>query len=246
MIQLTPFSDKRLDYCCAYCGENMPNTRDHVPSRILLDDPFPENLPVVGCCEKCNNEFSKDEGYFATAIECMIHCTRDTESLSREKIKRTLNKSGKLKEDFAGSFLEEDPVLFPDIVRKLFFRIDRQRFENVIIKLAKGHVKFELSTPIFRPPDVIWFGFVNEMSQEDYDVFFSTDRLEKSPEIGCRAFQKMCFDNRSDGPFNNWIIVQEGRDAYNVSDQWQKITVKIHLSKYFCCYVDWNDLENHQ
>jgi hypothetical protein len=65
--QITPFSDLRLDAQCAYCG-SFPESRDHVPSKILLDEPFPYNLPVVPSCNNCNNGFSKDETYFACAI----------------------------------------------------------------------------------------------------------------------------------------------------------------------------------
>lgn len=68
MKQIKTFSDLRLNTQCAYCGE-YPETRDHVPSKIILENPFPENLPVVPSCLKCNNGFSLDEEYFACLIE---------------------------------------------------------------------------------------------------------------------------------------------------------------------------------
>jgi hypothetical protein len=46
MQQLRSYADERLVASCVYCG-NVTETRDHVPSRILLDEPYPENLPVV-------------------------------------------------------------------------------------------------------------------------------------------------------------------------------------------------------
>lgn len=55
------FVDKRLTGICVYCGGE-PSTRDHVPSKVFLDEPYPENnLPVVPACETCNNSFSLDE-----------------------------------------------------------------------------------------------------------------------------------------------------------------------------------------
>ena len=71
MIQRTHHSDERLDLICSYCGINNPDTRDHVPSKILLDQPYPENLPVVPCCSKCNRSFSLDEEYVACLLECI-------------------------------------------------------------------------------------------------------------------------------------------------------------------------------
>ena len=65
------FVDERLTGKCIYCGRN-PETRDHVPSRVLLDKPFPDNLPVVDACRTCNEDFSQDEEYLACLIECAI------------------------------------------------------------------------------------------------------------------------------------------------------------------------------
>ena len=120
------FSDRRLDY--SYCGEGAPVTRDHVPSRILLDDPFPENLPLVGCCQECNSGFSQDEEYFAAAIECIIHSTSNPDLLSREKIKKVLRRNTKLKKRIEASFYEEDPTLFDDIKPRLYFKTEYERF----------------------------------------------------------------------------------------------------------------------
>ena len=52
-----PFVDERLTGMCVYCG-GQPNTRDHVPSRTLLEEPFPPHMPVVGACANCNAGFS--------------------------------------------------------------------------------------------------------------------------------------------------------------------------------------------
>jgi hypothetical protein len=74
---------------CTYCGA-MPATRDHVPSRVLLDEPFPTNLPVVSACEDCNNGFSLDEQYLACLIECAMSGSAEPESVHRGKIQRIL------------------------------------------------------------------------------------------------------------------------------------------------------------
>jgi hypothetical protein len=46
MEQLPNFGDQRTLAYCAFCGGET-GTRDHCPSRIFLDQPFPDNLPVV-------------------------------------------------------------------------------------------------------------------------------------------------------------------------------------------------------
>lgn len=79
MDQLKDYADDRLISGCTYC-DGLAETRDHVPSRVLLDSPLPENLPVVGACWACNNGFSKDEEYFVcllAAFELSQPCRRE-------------------------------------------------------------------------------------------------------------------------------------------------------------------------
>lgn len=64
MDQLHNYADNRLVVGCIYCG-GRDDTKEHVPSRVLLDEPLPENLPVVYACRSCNNGYSKVEEYFA-------------------------------------------------------------------------------------------------------------------------------------------------------------------------------------
>jgi hypothetical protein len=71
MRQIKDFADDRNKARCVYCG-GLDETRDHVPSRVFLDEPLPENLPVVPACIACNNSFSRDEEYLACLIECAL------------------------------------------------------------------------------------------------------------------------------------------------------------------------------
>jgi len=59
-----PFSDKRVLYfteydkshksLCIYCQEQA-TTREHVPSKVFLDEPYSDQLQVVPACSRCNN-----------------------------------------------------------------------------------------------------------------------------------------------------------------------------------------------
>jgi hypothetical protein len=107
-----------------------------VPSRILLDKPFPENLPVVPCCDKCNQGFSLDEEYFACAIECIIQGTTEIEFLNRKKIKSILSKKENLKRRIENSFIIEN--------ENKYFKIDLPRFENTITKFTAVRKFFKI------------------------------------------------------------------------------------------------------
>lgn len=69
---LVPFSDERLLASCVYCGA-ATESKDHVPSRVLLDREHKSTLlPTVPACNRCNNGFSDDERYLACLIDCVV------------------------------------------------------------------------------------------------------------------------------------------------------------------------------
>lgn len=53
---------------CVYCGAKA-DTREHVPSKVFLNKPYPDNLGIVPACFKCNNSFSRDELFLSILIE---------------------------------------------------------------------------------------------------------------------------------------------------------------------------------
>ena len=72
---MKPYSDVRNHGLCIHCGEGLHHgsrSRDHIPTRALLDRSYPGYLPTVEVCGECNNEFSKDESYLVALIACVI------------------------------------------------------------------------------------------------------------------------------------------------------------------------------
>lgn len=231
MRQMKTFSDMRLDNTCSYCGEK-PESRDHVPSRILLDDPFPENLPVVPCCLKCNQSFSLDEEYFACMLECVLHGTTEIEKLEREKIKSILLRKETLRQRIENSFILENG-------NKLF-QVEPDRMKKVIIKLAKGHVKFENSEPQYDDPTSIWIKPLLTMTKEEYDIFFaSLNNIDKAPEVGSRSFKKLVLEINPN-VLSHWTEVQENVYKYSVSVGFGFISVKILIWEYLAVHVIWH------
>lgn len=70
MLQRPEYGEGHPERVCCYCG-GYADTVDHVPSKVFLDEPYPDNLPVVPCCRKCSEEFSLDEEYVAVLLECV-------------------------------------------------------------------------------------------------------------------------------------------------------------------------------
>ncbi|MBE2224004.1 MAG: hypothetical protein IAF02_20870 [Anaerolineae bacterium] len=57
----------RQNNYCIYCGR-LADTREHVPSKSLLEKPFPINLWTVKACNTCNRGYSLDEEYFLVLL----------------------------------------------------------------------------------------------------------------------------------------------------------------------------------
>lgn len=232
MRQIKTFSDQRLDQMCSYCGETATETRDHVPSKILLDDPFPENLPVVPCCTKCNQDFSLDEEYFACSIECILRGTSNIEQLQRQKIKSALKKRPTLQQRIEKSFTLQDG--------QLYFKYEQDRFMNVATKLAKGHAKYEISQPQFNDPTSIVMKPLMSMTENEIDNFFASYNLTKLPEVGSRSLQNLLI-RVNNTVHSHWTTVQDYNYKYSVIDDMGLLIVRIIVWDYLAIEVIWDD-----
>ena len=146
MRALVDYSDSRLRTACVHCG-GPPESRDHVPSRVLLDDPFPDNLPVVPACLTCNERFSKDEEYLACLLEVVRVGSTSINPSIRPKIQRIFVERPSLAARIeAGQQPNTDG---------LHWNVEIERVQNVVLKLAQGHAAFELSEPTLGMPNRI-------------------------------------------------------------------------------------------
>ncbi|MBL9157934.1 MAG: hypothetical protein JNJ70_10700 [Verrucomicrobiales bacterium] len=182
MDQLNDFADERLITNCIFCG-GAPDTRDHIPSRILLEKPYPENLPVVGCCFECNNGFSKDEQYLVCLIEAAIAGTTDPDMIRRPSVARALKRAPALR-----SRIDDSMTKVGD---RMAFTPEQSRIKNVMLKLARGHAAFELSQPCKDEPNYFWCGPLELLDQEQREAFESPHEQQMFGEIGSRNLQRL-------------------------------------------------------
>ena len=76
---------------CAYCGETKPLTVDHVPPKLMLEEPYPDNLVTVPACLDCNKKFQKNDEYTRTVIALDFRAAGNPAARSRlPKIFRSL------------------------------------------------------------------------------------------------------------------------------------------------------------
>lgn len=241
MDQLKTYSDNRLLDGCIYCG-NPPDTRDHVPSKCLLEHPYPSNLPVVGCCSTCNHGFSKDEEYFVCLIESVLCGSTDPEKIRRPSVAKIMQNSPALRKRIEASRTETNG--------QIAFTPETERIYNVMLKLAQGHVAFELSQLCYTKPSHFWYGPLSSLPEENQDVFHSVHFQQIFGEIGSRNMQRlqvtqMTVKSETEEQhnvkmlINDWIDVQDDQYRYIAIDDMGVLIIRIVIAEYFACEVIW-------
>lgn len=227
MRQIRNFGDQRQVAFCIYCGGHT-ETREHVPSRVFLDIPYPENISTVYACEKCNNSYSLDEEYTACLIECARVGGISSDLFEREKIQRILSKKPKLLEKLKNAMSTNGG--------EVSFAIEIDRVKRVLLKLAKGHVLFEQNVPhLFENPSLFEFGILELLPEELMTRFEQTPIIDLAPEVGSRALQQFVISGKN--VHVPWMNVQDERYRYVVP---QVGLVRIVLSEYIWCQVGWD------
>lgn len=241
MDQLNNYADDRLVRGCIYCA-GFAETRDHVPSKCLLESPYPPNLPVVGCCDSCNQNFSKDEEYFVCLIESVLCGSTDPEKIGRPSVARIMQNSPALRTRIENSRTE--------VNGQIAFALEIERIKNVMLKLARGHAAFELSQCCRTEPDHFWCGPLSLLTQETQEAFNAVHFQQIFGEIGSRNLQRLlvtqlAFSSATDELkniemlINDWIDVQDGRYRYIAIDDMGFLIVRIVIAEYFACEVGW-------
>ena len=226
MEQIPNYGDERQLLGCSYCGGNA-NTRDHVPSKVFLDEPFPSNLPVVPSCLCCNQSFSADEEYVACLIDCARSGSVSQAGIEREKIRRILRRQ---------------PLLASRLTQArtangghISFSVEAGRLKAVVLKLARGHAAYELNEPQLREPAHLAFAPLSSVPGVARDAFETPPRLVVWPEVGSRAMQRLARSVTTDA---EWITVQPHRYRY-ITAVGETVAVRVVLGDYLACEVMW-------
>jgi len=175
--QIRPFSDDRWSAFCAFCGAP-PKTRDHVPPKIFLDKPYPENLPVVGACLSCNKDASLDEEYVACLLEVAAHGTVDPARLRRRKVARALEAKPPLAARLASSMESNGQFMIDGE--------DDARLFAVIEKIARALWAYETSETAGLGSTTVRYAQIAQLSQTQLDSFRTLAPPDLLPEVGSR------------------------------------------------------------
>ena len=221
MLQRPEYGEGHPERMCCYCGD-YADTVDHVPSKVFLDKPYPENLPVVPCCKKCNEQFSLDEEYVAVLFESVRWQTFDSNQFKKEKVRK---------------IVEHNPAILQTVRETVLPLLDghisidpeNARLNKVLTKLIAGHLCFE-GLDQWLLHDGLDISFYQDVhaNQGFYNRFRSPIFSGLLPEVGSRALIALVENGNAGSP---WFTVQPGKYEYCVAPD--NSEVRIIIQDYF-------------
>lgn len=202
-------------YNCLYCKGDAC-TKDHVPSKNLLEKPYPSNLLTIPSCEKCNKSFSLDEEYFLNVlVEISVSQTLLSKKEQGGNVYKARERSEGLKRRIMDSFIQAEDG-------KIYFKPESERIKRVIEKIAFGLYYHKYK----RCPDMNYLnctGFYPFSIEETRpaEVFF----LTYSEKFKAKK----------------WTIIQEDVFSFIVVKDWRrgnKLTMIFHIHNSVWCIIE--------
>lgn len=214
---------------CPYCGcelDSSNTTVDHIPSKVLIDKPYPAELATIPCCRSCNKGFSSDEEYASVLVECVKNQTFNPNAFSRESIKKTVSHTPSLIETVRQRVIFESKDRFS-------IDPDDNRFKAVLLKLVKAHLRFEESLFLINSTDIkLLFSSIDKMSDLEVSRFAMPFSSRLLPEVGSRALENLMIlqddNNQPIGYYSPWICYQKDTYSYCVASAGDKVKILLH------------------
>lgn len=225
---------------CIYCGKES-RTREHVPSKTFLIEPFPENLPTLPACLTCNNSFSNDEFAVSLLVQSLKKDYYKEEYTLSSKVNSQLinERNNKLVSNINETIMEKDFKLFQNAIVK------------ILTKLAIGHSVWELSEGYFDSYEEAFeldnirlsynlYSFMSDIEVKQFLSYFDITE-EYLPELGSRIYSKILIsESNGIAPQRilvDWVTVQPAEYIYTCYQFEEHIIVKMVISSFLFAEV---------
>lgn len=231
------FVDERHKGFCIHCGGTLvqsETSKDHIPSKALLREPYPANLPTVKICRDCNSGFSADEEYMAAFLSAVLTGSTDLGQQVSPAANRILAGNRRLRSQIERTKME-DRTLWGGT--RTIWEPDMSKISRVIVKNARGHAFFEYGEPLLSEPEHIVVRPLETLTSKERVDFETIDMGAGWPEVGSRMTTRVITgQDLEDG----WVVVQDGVYRYAVMQQ-SVMVVRIVIAEYLAAEVWWED-----
>lgn len=203
------------DLKCLYCS-NKSSNKEHVPSKRLLEKPYPKNLLTFPACNTCNNSFSLDEEYFLNVLATL---SESGPLVARTEPGGSIYKS-RLRSDKLYKRLIESLVDGED--GRTYFRPETQRLKRIIEKYAFGlyYFKYKKLAPLNLFRCVGFYPFQAEDT---------------------RPIEIIMLTHSEKFKLKKWTHIQKNVFSYIVVRDWRrenKLTMIFHIHNTVWCVIE--------
>lgn len=125
---------------CIHCGTALSrstSSRDHVPSKLLLRQPYPDNLKTIRVCRSCNTRFSPAEEYLGAFLGLLL--TVGDGVNPRHVLERMIDNNEQMQELFDRSLGLDATSAAP----RVFVEPDQSLLDIALGKNARGLLHIE-------------------------------------------------------------------------------------------------------
>jgi hypothetical protein len=239
MKQMGDYADERHKGWCIHCKAvlgSVESNHDHVPSKTILDRPFPNDLPTVRICKSCNTSFSNDEEYFTAFLGSVLAGSTNPDQQVIARSEKILGSNYRLQDEIESQL---QIIKGADGSDQVTFVPDMARIQNVVVKNSRGHVLFEHGQPAEGEPTRVSIQPIPTLPPDMVANFETIDYGAGWPEVGSRLMQRLISgdDMRPDG----WVVVQPNVYRFAVMDQGQFI-VRTVIREYLATEVAWDHI----
>lgn len=224
---------KRFDSFCIYCSKNA-DTREHIPSQVFLDEPYPDDMAVVPACFCCNNGYSSDEEYLACYLD-VLRCDVNNGNMGlRVKTINAFKHSSVFEMSIRKTISKENGIIKT--------QCPNDKIERVIAKLTIGHLANFYDKQADEFSMEISFSFSPLLSNDEMANFEEVKEIQKVDGLMSDGIENILVLQGSDGTataFMPWIDVQPGNYRYQTyyDDDVDEIVVKIVLFEFLFALV---------
>jgi hypothetical protein len=136
---------------CVYCGLEKKVTADHVPPKLLLSQPYPNNLLTVPACRNCNASFQLDDEYTRMVLSIDVRGAKHPDVRSNlPAIVRSLQRpNARAFADYLTSRMAETRTLaMNETPMGHALEVDRKRINATGERMVRGLFFIEMGKPL--------------------------------------------------------------------------------------------------
>ena len=188
-------------------------SKDPVPSKCILQVPYPENIPPITVCKECNEKWSVAEEYFATFLSVVLSGSVEPDKQVFPVAKKVLLRKPNIRKRIAQACVVTDEGA-------CLWAPEQSLINDFILKNALAHRYHETHELVAGDPEETRSGPLATLDDASRRSLLGSSFSSGFSEVVSRYFLRQLsrFCDSLDGYdfIDGWVVVQPDRYRYRV------------------------------